>query len=85
MGGVRCLGQSPKKTDFFDTFPNNQKSLLPHHMSPGKLNLQTMADEGEYFSLEELAAEENLTLDPSACGNITAEYMLVGCHQTYSN
>ena len=54
-------------------------------MSPGKLNLQTMAEEGEYFSLEELAAEENLTLDPSACGNITAEYMLVGCHQTYSN
>ena len=42
--------------------------------------LQTMTDGGvgEYFSLEDLAAEENLTLDPSACGNITAEYMLVG-------
>ena len=36
-----------------------------------------MTDGGEYFSLEELAAEENLTLDPSACGNITEEYMQV--------
>ena len=58
---------------------HNQKSLLPHK-SVGKLNLQTMTDDGEFFSLEELAAEENLTLDPSACVNITAEYMLVGSH-----
>ena len=42
-----------------------------------------MTDEGEYFSLEELAAEENLTLDPSSCGNITEEYMLVRMHRNH--
>ena len=42
-----------------------------------------MTDGGEYFSLEELAAEENLTLDPSACGNITEEYMLVRMHRNH--
>ena len=40
--------------------------------------LQTMTDGEEFFSLEDFASEENLTLDPSACGNITAEYMQVG-------
>ena len=37
-----------------------------------------MSGGAEYFSLEELAAEENLTLDPAACGNMTDEYILVG-------
>ena len=40
---------------------------------------QKMSETGDYYSLEELARDENLTLDPAVCGNITDEYMLVIC------
>ena len=41
-----------------------------------------MSETGDYYSLEELARDDNLTLDPAVCGNITDEYMLVICIYT---
>ena len=41
-----------------------------------------MSETGDYYSLEELARDDNMTLDPAVCGNITDEYMLVICINT---